>query len=86
MSILAELKRFIVIMVVIVCAIVAWLLIVIPATIFPVFKLPEWSVTLATALVLIGFPVVLNLARISTESLLHCFFFAGKRICVVSEG
>jgi TolB-like protein len=37
-------------------------LIEITATTFPILKLPDWSVTLVTALVLIGFPLALILA------------------------
>jgi TolB-like protein/Tfp pilus assembly protein PilF len=43
-------------------AIVGWLLIEITATTFPILKLPDWSVTLVTALVLIGFPLALIVA------------------------
>ena len=34
----------------------------ITATTFPILKLPDWSVTLVTALVLIGFPLALIVA------------------------
>ena len=62
MPIFRELKRRNVIKVAIAYAIVAWLLIEITATVFPILKLPDWSVTLVTALVLIGFPLALILA------------------------
>jgi len=62
MSILRELKRRNVIRVAIAYAIVAWLLIEVTATIFPILKLPDWAVTLVTALLLIGFPVALIFA------------------------
>ena len=56
MSLIAELKRRNVFRVGVAYAIVGWLLIEITATTFPILKLPDWSVTLVTALVLIGFP------------------------------
>ena len=62
MSFIKELKRRNVIRVAIAYAIVAWLLIQIVATTFPILKLPDWSVTLVTALILIGFPLALILA------------------------
>ena len=62
MSIIAELKRRNVFRVGVAYAIVAWLLIEITATTFPILKLPDWSVTLVTALVLIGFPLALIVA------------------------
>jgi TolB-like protein/Tfp pilus assembly protein PilF len=62
MSILRELKRRNVIKVAIAYAIVAWLSIEVTATVFPILKLPDWSVTLVTALLLIGFPVALIFA------------------------
>ena len=57
-----ELKRRNVFRVGVAYAIVAWLLIEITATTFPILKLPDWSVTLVTALVLIGFPLALIVA------------------------
>ena len=62
MTTLAELKRRNVFKVAIAYAIVAWLLIEITATVFPILRLPEWSVTLVTALIIIGFPVALFFA------------------------
>jgi len=62
MSLIAELKRRNVFRVGVAYAIVAWLLIEITATTFPILKLPDWSVTLVTALVLIGFPLALIVA------------------------
>ena len=61
-SIWAELKRRNVVRVAVAYAIAAWLLIEITATTFPILKLPDWSVTLVTALVLIGFPLALIFA------------------------
>ncbi len=61
-SVWRELKRRNVIRVAIAYAIAAWLLIEITATTFPILKLPDWSVTLVTVLVLIGFPLALILA------------------------
>jgi len=62
MSFIKELKRRNVFRVGVAYAIAAWLLIEITATTFPILKLPDWSVTLVTALVLIGFPLALILA------------------------
>ncbi len=62
MSIFRELKRRNVIKVAIAYAVVAWLLIEVTATIFPIIKLPDWSVTLVTAFILIGFPLALIFA------------------------
>ncbi len=59
---LAELKRRNVIKVGIAYAIVAWLLIEVTATTFPILQLPDWSVTLVTVLLLLGFPVALFFA------------------------
>jgi len=62
MSLIAELKRRNVFRVGVAYGIVAWLLIEITATTFPILKLPDWSVTLVTVLVLIGFPLALIVA------------------------
>ena len=62
MSFIKELKRRNVIRVAITYAVAAWLLIEITATTFPILKLPDWSVTLVTVLVLIGFPLALIFA------------------------
>ncbi len=62
MSFIKELKRRNVIRVAIAYAVAAWILIEITATTFPVLKLPDWSVTLVTVLVLIGFPLALIFA------------------------
>jgi TolB-like protein/Flp pilus assembly protein TadD len=62
MSFLKELKRRNVIRVAIAYAITAWLLIEITATTFPILRLPEWTATFVTVLLLIGFPVALIFA------------------------
>jgi TolB-like protein/Tfp pilus assembly protein PilF len=62
MSFFHELKRRNVFKVAIAYAIAAWLLIEITATTFPILKLPDWTVTLVTALVLIAFPLTLIFA------------------------
>ncbi len=62
MSLIAELKRRNVFRVGVAYGIVAWLLIEITATTFPILKLPDWSVTLVTVLVLIGLPLALIVA------------------------
>ena len=62
MSLFAELKRRNVFRVGGAYAVVAWLLIEISDTIFPRLGLPEWTVTLVIALLLLGFPVALFMA------------------------
>ncbi len=62
MSFIKELKRRNVIRVAIAYGVAAWLLIEITATTFPILKLPDWSVTLVTVFVLIGFPLALIFA------------------------
>ena len=57
-----ELKRRKVIRAAIAYLVVAWLLIEIASVLFPELLLPEWSVRLVIALLVIGFPVVLILA------------------------
>jgi TolB-like protein/Flp pilus assembly protein TadD len=61
-SVWAELKRRNVIRVAVAYAVVAWLLIEISATLFPMLRLPEWTATFVAALLIIGFPVALILA------------------------
>ena len=62
MSIVQELKRRNVIKVAVAYVVVAWLLIEVTATTFPILQLPDWSVTLITVFILIGFPLALILA------------------------
>jgi serine/threonine-protein kinase len=62
MSFIDELKRRSVIRVAIAYAITAWLLIEISATTFPMLRLPEWTATFVTVLLMIGFPVALIFA------------------------
>ena len=62
MSFFHELKRRNVFKVAIAYAIAAWILIEITATTFPILKLPEWTVTLVTVLVLVAFPLTLIFA------------------------
>ena len=54
-----ELRRRNVFKVAVAYTIVAWLLIEMTATVFPALKLPEWTVTFVTALILISFPIIL---------------------------
>ena len=58
-SMWGELRRRNVFKVAVAYAIVAWLLIEMVATVFPALKLPEWTVTFVTALILISFPIIL---------------------------
>ena len=57
-----ELKRRKVIRVALTYAIVAWLLVEIASVVFPELLLPDWSVRLVIALLIVGFPVALVLA------------------------
>jgi TolB-like protein len=61
-SVWGELKRRNVVRVAIAYAIVAWLLIEVSATTFPILNLPDWAATLVTVLLLLGFPVALIFA------------------------
>ena len=61
-SVWGELRRRNVVRVAIAYAIVAWLLIEVSATTFPILNLPEWAVTLVTVLLLIGFPIAMIFA------------------------
>jgi len=62
MRLVLELKRRNVIRVAIAYAITAWLLIEISATTFPMLRLPDWTATFVTVLLMIGFPVALIFA------------------------
>ena len=62
MSFIKELKRRNVIRVGIAYGVATWLLIEVSSTTFPMLRLPEWSATLVTVLLLIGFPVALIFA------------------------
>jgi len=62
MGLVSELRRRNVIRVAIAYAIAAWLLIEVSATTFPMLRLPEWTATFVTVLLLIGFPVALIIA------------------------
>jgi serine/threonine-protein kinase len=62
MPFIDELKRRKVIRVAIAYAVTAWLLIEIAATTFPMLRLPEWTATFVTALLIIAFPVALIIA------------------------
>jgi len=62
MSFIKELKRRNVFRVAIAYAIAAWLTIEVSATTFPMLRLPEWTATFVTVLVLIGFPLALIFA------------------------
>jgi adenylate cyclase len=62
MSFIKELKRRNVIKVAIAYAVATWLLVEISATTFPMLRLPEWTATFVTVLLMIGFPVALIFA------------------------
>jgi Tol biopolymer transport system component/TolB-like protein len=58
----AELRRRRVSRVAAAYGVIAWLLIQIASDVFPALRLPEWTVTLAVVLLLLGFPIALVLA------------------------
>ena len=58
----AELKRRNVYKVAVAYAVVAWLLIQVATSTFPVLEIPNWAIKLVIALVLLGFPIALILA------------------------
>ncbi len=62
MSLIAELKRRNVFRVGVAYAIVAWLLIEVAHTAFPTLQLPDWTTTLVTVLLILGFPLALIFA------------------------
>jgi adenylate cyclase len=62
--VLSELRRRRVFRVTGIYAIVAWIVVQVAATTFPVLMLPEWTVRLVIALFLLGIPVVVVLAWI----------------------
>jgi TolB-like protein/Tfp pilus assembly protein PilF len=62
MGIIAELKRRSVFKVGAVYAAIAWLLVEVSATTFPMLRLPEWAPTLVLVVLMIGFPIALILA------------------------
>ena len=62
MSLLAELRQRKVLRVAAAYGVVAWLLIQIASAVLPALRLPEWTVTFTTILLLLGFPVALVLA------------------------
>ena len=58
-SVWSELKRRNVVRVAVAYAVVTWLLIEITSTVFPILRLPEWTSTFITVLLIIGFPLVM---------------------------
>jgi len=62
MSLLSELKQRKVFRVAAAYAVVAWLLIEVVSVVLPALRLPEWTVTFTTILLLLGFPVALVLS------------------------
>ena len=60
-----ELKRRKVLRVGAVYAVVSWVVVEIASVMFPELLLPDWSVRLVIALLVIGFPVALVLAAVS---------------------
>ena len=64
MSFIAELKRRHVIRVALAYAALAWILVEVSATTFPMLNLPDWAPTLVLLLLMLGFPVALVFAWI----------------------
>jgi TolB-like protein/tetratricopeptide (TPR) repeat protein len=62
MSLIAELKRRNVFRVGAAYGIVAWVLIEVAHTAFPTLQLPDWTTTMVTVLLIMGFPVALVIA------------------------
>ena len=62
MSLIAELRRRNVFRVGAAYAIVAWLLVEVAHTAFPTLQLPDWTITLVTVLLIMGFPLALIFA------------------------
>ena len=62
MGIWSELNRRNVVKVATAYAVVAWLLIEITSTVFPLLQLPDWTATFVTVLLIVGFPVALVFA------------------------
>jgi TolB-like protein/Tfp pilus assembly protein PilF len=62
MSLIAELRRRNVFRVGVAYAIVAWLLVEVAHTTFPTLQLPDWTITLVTVILIMGFPVALVIA------------------------
>ena len=62
-SVWEELKRRNVVKVAVAYAIVAWLLIQVVGTVFPMFNFPNWSSQLITIVILFGFPIAVIFAR-----------------------
>ena len=61
-SIWSELKRRRVIRVIVLYAVAGWIVIEVASTVLPNLNLPEWTVTLVTALVVLGFIIAIVLA------------------------
>ncbi len=61
-SVWGELKRRNVVKVAVAYAIVAWLLIEVVSTVFPLLNLPEWAVVFVTVLLIIGLTITLIMA------------------------
>ena len=62
MSVFKELKRRNVFRVAAAYLVVAWLLIEVSSTVFPILKLPDWTVTFVAVMLIVGFPVAVVLA------------------------
>lgn len=62
MSLFAELRQRKVLRVAATYAVIAWLLIQVSATVGPALKLPEWTSTFVTVLLILGFPAAVVLA------------------------
>ena len=59
---LTELRRRKVLRSALLYAVIAWVVVEVAATVFPLLQLPEWTPTLVLALAILGFPLMLVLA------------------------
>ena len=77
-SFFSELKRRNVYKVAVAYAIVAWLLIQIATSTFPILEIPNWATKLVILVVVLGFPIALVIAIMIL--LIASAFAAAKRI------
>ena len=89
MSLVSELKRRNVFKVAVAYAVVTWILIEISATVFPIFQLPEWTVTFVTMLLILGFPVAMlltwayELTPEGKKTMRKLFYSAGVKLAAI---
>lgn len=77
-----ELKRRNVHKVAVTYAVVAWLLVQIATQVFPFFEISHWAVRFVVFLIIIGFPIALVIARVTS----HAWIYVPIIGAVVSVG